>query len=238
MKTKTLFPKIWANFAVTLDGKISTRNHTPAMFTSKEDKKRLTLIRSGADAVMVGRATLVKDNMAMGLPNAALRAERLARGQSEYPLRVIVSDSGKISSDLKLFQNMVAPVVILTTDAMPQEIRDELRDLATLHISDEKHVNLKAAMLFLKEKHGVKSICCEGGPTLFRSMLEADLIDELYLTIAPRVFGGKDAPTLTGAKGPFFETERHFKLVQHELGSDEIFLRYSIERLAPKATQP
>jgi 2,5-diamino-6-(ribosylamino)-4(3H)-pyrimidinone 5'-phosphate reductase len=196
-------PKVWSNFAITLDGKITTRNHTPALFTSKEDKKRLTYIRSLGDAILVGRATLVKDNMAMGLPNAALRAARVERGQQEYPLRVIISNSGVIPADLKVFQKMVAPVVIFTTELMPQVNRDELAGLATIHISRSGTVDLHEALRILAKDFHVNSICCEAGPTLFRSMLEADLIDELYLTVAPVLFGGKEAPTITGTRLDF-----------------------------------
>lgn len=219
-------PRVWSNFAVTLDGKITTRNHTPAMFTSQQDKKRLTEIRAMADALMIGRSTLVKDNMAMGLPNAKLRAERAAEGRSEYPLRVIISNSGNIPPDLRVFEKMVAPVVIFTTQKMPESNRAELEGLATLHFSSGDAVDLHEAIRVLASDFGVKSICCEGGPTLFRSMLEENLIDELYLTVAPALFGGKEAPTLTGGSFEFMKNEVQLKLRKAERIGDEFYLHY------------
>lgn len=226
--SQTSRPKVWSNFAITLDGKISTRNLTPASFTSKEDKKRLTQIRAGADAIMVGRATLVKDNMAMGLPNAELRAARIARGQREYPLRVIISNAGVVPANLRVFEKMVAPVVIFTTEKMPESNRAELANLATIHYAKGEHVDLPEVLHVLAEQFEVRSVCCEGGPTLFRAMLEAELIDELYLTLAPTLFGGKEAPTLTGADARFLTNETRLELLQSEQAGDELFLKYRI----------
>jgi len=220
-------PKIWSNFAITLDGKITTRNHTPANFTTSEDKKRLTWIRSLADALVVGRATLTKDNMAMGLPNAALREERVARGQREYPLRVIISNSGQIPVDLKVFQKMVAPVVIFASEQMPEENRNALADLATIHLFKDA-VDLTEAMRILSLEHEVRSVCCEGGPSLFRAMLAEKLVDELYLTLSPQIFGGVDAPGLTGSGPQFLTDEVPLALEYFEQVGDELFLKYQV----------
>ena len=68
-------PLVVANFAVTADGKISTRRRTPAQFSSPRDKRTLLEIRARADAILVGRATVSTDAMTMGLPSAKLRAQ-------------------------------------------------------------------------------------------------------------------------------------------------------------------
>ncbi|HEX4202516.1 MAG TPA: dihydrofolate reductase family protein, partial [Chthoniobacterales bacterium] len=108
-------PRVTVHFAVTLDGKVSTPNHTPAQFTSTKDKKRLLQVRSENDAVMVAKGTLQTDRMSLGLPDPILRNERLRRAASEEPLRVIVSATGDIGLDLPIFQNPGAPIVLYTT---------------------------------------------------------------------------------------------------------------------------
>ena len=82
-------PFVTANFAVTADGRISTRNHTPSDFSSAADKRRLLEIRAACDAVLVGARTLAADTMTLGLPAEDLRAARRERGLPEMPLRVI-----------------------------------------------------------------------------------------------------------------------------------------------------
>src|SRR5213076_2500106 len=89
-------PFVAATFAMTVDGKITTRNFTPVDFTSREDKQHLFRQRSMGDAVLIGHSTLRHDNVRLGLPDPKLREARIARGQTPYPLRVIVSNEGRI----------------------------------------------------------------------------------------------------------------------------------------------
>src|SRR5438093_8026971 len=89
-------PFVTATFAMTVDGKITTRTFSPVDFTSREDKLHLLRQRSLGDAVLIGRHTLEYDNLRLGLPDPKMRAERERRGQLPYPLRVIVSNKGRI----------------------------------------------------------------------------------------------------------------------------------------------
>src|SRR5687768_18283990 len=96
-------PFVTANFAVTADGKISTRKRSPSDFSTPGDKRRLLEIRATCDAVLVGARTLGSDTMSMGLPAPDLREARVAKGKPTHPWRVIVTNSGKISPDLRVF---------------------------------------------------------------------------------------------------------------------------------------
>src|SRR6266403_3110257 len=131
-------PFVMATFAMTVDGKITTRNFSPVDFTSREDKLHLLRQRSLGDAVLIGHNTLEHDNVRLGLPHEELRQARIARGQTPYPLRVIVSNEGKIDSRLKIFQSepaVAGPVVIFSTTRMPSKYRGALMKKATLHLS-------------------------------------------------------------------------------------------------------
>src|SRR5437660_10140504 len=90
-RKKEIRPFVSATFAMTVDGKITTRNFGPVDFTSREDKLHLFRQRALADAVMIGHSTLKRDNVRLRLP-AELVAERIKRGQTPGPLRVIVSN--------------------------------------------------------------------------------------------------------------------------------------------------
>src|SRR5919201_1319380 len=116
-------PFVMATFAMTADGKITTRNWTPIDFTSRQDKLHLLRQRSLGDAVLIGHSTLERDNVRLGLPQESLRAARLARGQTNYPLRVIVSNEGKINHRLNIFQTNISPIIIFSTTRMPQKHR-------------------------------------------------------------------------------------------------------------------
>src|SRR6478752_2875173 len=127
-------PFVAATFAMTLDGKITTKNFTPVDFTSREDKAHLMRQRALGDAVLIGHSTLKHDNVRLGLPQA-LREARVRRGQSPYPLRVIVSNEGRVDHRLNLFQTDISPIVIFSTTKMPRSNRLALMRKATLHLS-------------------------------------------------------------------------------------------------------
>src|SRR5436189_4728146 len=84
-------PFVAATFAMTVVGKITTRNFSPVDFTSREDKADFLRHRSLGDAVLIGHTTLRQDNVRLGLPGTVLPQQRLVPGQLPYPIRVIVS---------------------------------------------------------------------------------------------------------------------------------------------------
>jgi len=215
---------------MTVDGKITTRNFSPVDFTSREDKLHLFRQRSLADAVLIGHTTLERDNVRLGLPQTELREARIKRGQSPYPLRVIISNEGKIDSRLKIFQSDISPIIIFSTTRMPRNYRCALMERATLHLSNSRHVDLVEMLHRLRTEYKVRMIACEGGATLFRSLLEQGLVDQLNLTIAPYLFGGAAAPTLTGLSKEFLPASVQCSLVDTCVIGDECFLTYRIRQ--------
>jgi riboflavin-specific deaminase-like protein len=222
-------PFVAATFAMTVDGKITTRNFSPVDFTSREDRQHLFRQRALADAVLIGHSTLKRDNVRLGLPQADLRETRIKRGQTPYPIRVIVSNEGKIDSRLKIFQSDISPIIIFSTKRMPRKHQQALREKATLYLSNAQHVDLAAMLRTLRDKYKIRTVACEGGPTLFRTLLERDLIDQLNLTIAPYMFGGTNAPTLTGLSKEFLPASVHCSLIDMRVIGDECFLTYRIK---------
>jgi riboflavin-specific deaminase-like protein len=222
-------PFVVATFAMTVDGKVTTRNFTPVNFTSREDKQHLFRQRALADAVLIGHTSLRRDNVRLGIPSE-LQEARIKRGQTRAPLRVIVSGKGNIDSRLKIFQSNISPIIIFSTGRMPRKYQLALNKKAALHLSDSNHVDLAAMLQTLRKEYGVRTVACEGGPTLFRSLLEHDLVDQLNLTIAPYMFGGANAPTLTGLSKDFLPASMHCRLVDMRVVGEECFLTYRIKR--------
>jgi len=214
---------------MTVDGKLTTRNFSPVDFTSREDKLHLFRQRARADAVLIGHTSLRRDNVRLGLP-AELQEARVKRGQSRSPVRVIVSNEGKIDNRLKIFQSDISPIVIFSTNRMPRKYQQALQKVATLHLSNAQDVDLGAMLRTLRDKYKVRTVACEGGPTLFRSLLERGLVDQLNLTIAPYMFGGANAPTLTGLSKEFLPASVHCSLTDMRVVGKECFLTYRIKR--------
>jgi 5-amino-6-(5-phosphoribosylamino)uracil reductase len=226
MKNKR--PLVVATFAMTVDGKVTTKNLSPVDFTSREDKLHLFRQRALADAILLGHTSLQRDNVRLGLP-AEMQESRVKRGRSRCPLRVIVSNEGRIDHRLKIFQSDVSPIIIFSTKRMPQKYQRALNKKATLHLSDTNNVDLAGMLQTLRNKYKVRTVACEGGPTLFRALLERDLIDRLNLTITPYMFGGATAPTLTGVNKDFLPASVHCSLIDMRTIGEECFLTYRIK---------
>jgi riboflavin-specific deaminase-like protein len=222
-------PFVAATFAMTVDGKITTRAFSPVDFTSREDKLHLLRQRALGDAVLIGRSTLAHDNVRLGLPDPVMRAEREARDQAPWPIRVIVSNEGRIDPALKIFQTGVSRVVIFSTTRMPRKHQVALREKATLRLSTTRSVDLRRMLQVLWSEYDVRRVACEGGAELFRSLLELQLVDRLNLTIAPYIFGGKSAPTLTGRGSSFLSSSVRCSLVQMRTIDEECFAEYRLK---------
>lgn len=219
-----------ANFAITWDARISTRRGTPSDFSSARDKRRLVEIRAACDAILVSARTISVDNMAMGLPDEALRAARVRRGQAPYPLRVLLSNSGRIDPALRVFGKDFSPIVIFSTTRMPARAQAALAGKADLWLHESTTVALPAMLATLRHDYGVKRLVCEGGGQVLRSLLAADLVDEIHVTMCPRIFGGVRAPTLTGVAAEFLPRSVPLVLREMKVVEGECFLRYRVKR--------
>ncbi|MGJ8694982.1 MAG: RibD family protein [Verrucomicrobiaceae bacterium] len=198
--------RVVLNFALTADGKISTRQSSPARFTSKHDLDRLHSHRQAADAILVGRGTLEADQMSL-----------TTHGQHQ-PLRCVVSKSGDFDFTHKLFHSPGGDIHLINTGANQIE-----HDSATIH-----HCSLSTWLNWLDRQPGINTLLCEGGGTLASHLFALNHVDEINITIATHtVFGGHEAPTLTGKLTGFLPKSRHFDLQTIEPGAHgEFFLHY------------
>lgn len=228
MIKSTKRPRVIANFALTADGKVSTRNLTPTGFTSKTDKRRLLEIRSLGDAVLAGARTVKTDRMSMRITAEDLRRQRSATGKSPEPLRVIVSNSGAVDLSWKVFQTPGAPILVFSGAGMSLGARASVAQHADLWIFDTPEVDLAAMLQILRSDYQVRTVVCEGGPRLFRKLLEIGAVNELHLTWTPLIFGGVKAPTLLGVPDKFLPATIRCRLRDMRVQGDECFLTYSL----------
>src|SRR6516162_3940923 len=130
---KSLRPFVSATFAMTVDGKITTRAFGPVDFTSREDKLHLFQQRALADAVAIGHSTLKRDNVRLGI-SEDLRAIRIKRGQTPAPLRVIVSPDGTIVTQVEICPPDSSMILLFSFARTPNHVRGPLRlQCVTVH---------------------------------------------------------------------------------------------------------
>lgn len=186
---------------MTVDGKIATSSGD-SKISSRKDLVRVHKLRASVDAIVVGISTILADNPRLTV--------RLVKGKN--PARVIVDSRGRIPLDSQIMRTAFkVKTIVAVTDKAPEEKLMELRDMGAevLVISEGKKgrsaavphgVNLK--LLFRKlENMGLKKILVEGGGELNWSLLHLWLVDELTITIAPKIAGGRLATTLVEGDG-------------------------------------
>jgi riboflavin-specific deaminase-like protein len=225
-------PRVMVNFVMTADGKVSTRKRTPSGFGSALDRKRLQEIRARGDALMVGRKTAEVDHMVLGISRPELRQARELAGKPPEPLRVLVSGQGRLNPQMKIFSEMRSPLVIFSAARRLLQIQKVLPKEVNVHMLLGAEFSLKKILRILYLEYKVRTLVCEGGPTLMQSLLEADVVTEVYLTITPLVFGGYKAPSLSGLPGSFFAQPLDFRLKSMDVNKEgECFLVYERKTL-------
>ena len=195
-------PFVFINMAMTADGKIATANCAVHSFGSKRDLEHLYELRATADAVMCGARTVEISQTILGSGGEKFRKLRLRNGLTEYPLRVIVSGSGSIDPAAEIFQKRFSPIIVLTTESASSRKLAQLRKLADeVKICGKSEINFSTALRWLKTKWNVSRLLCEGGGELNDALFRTSLVDEINLTVCPKIFGGRDAPTVAGGNG-------------------------------------
>jgi 2,5-diamino-6-(ribosylamino)-4(3H)-pyrimidinone 5'-phosphate reductase len=223
----SFWPRVIVNFSMSADGKVSTRNWTPSGFGSAEDRRRLQAIRARGDAIMVGRKTAEIDQMRMGISLEDLRARRQAAGKPAEPLRVLVSARGLLDPRLKVFSAMRAPLLIFTACNLLLRMQSTFPEGVIINVLTGRSFSVRTILHVLRFQYHVRTLVCEGGPTLMRALLEVDAVSEVNLTIEPLIFGGCRAPTLSGLLGKFLGRPIHFQIESIEVKEGACFLRYA-----------
>jgi 2,5-diamino-6-(ribosylamino)-4(3H)-pyrimidinone 5'-phosphate reductase len=229
---RVAFPFVQINAAITADGKIAPANRIFKPFGSERDHDLLYRLRAGADAVMAGAHTVDLFPTTLGPGKKKYRQLRLRNGLSEYNIRIVATGTGTLDTNAEIFKHHHSPLIILASEKIPARKLKKLRELSDdVGVFGKTEIDFRAAMRWLRSKWKVKTLVCEGGGGLNDAMLRAGMVDEIYVTVCPLIFGGAQAPTL--ADGAGFESLG--KAVSLQLKSmrkvkDELFLVFSPTR--------
>jgi 2,5-diamino-6-(ribosylamino)-4(3H)-pyrimidinone 5'-phosphate reductase len=185
--------QVLINAAMTIDGKIAT-NLGDSAISSKQDLRRLHRLRSSVDAIVIGISTVIVDNPRLTV--------RLVKRCGTTPVRIIVDSTGRIPLDSKILKSAskINTIVAVTSKTSDRRI-DKIKSAgAMVIVAGARTVDLKELFCILK-KMGFNKILVEGGGELNWSILQLGIVNELMVTVAPRIVGGRTATTLVEGDG-------------------------------------
>ena len=225
-------PYVFVNMAMTADGKIDTVARQGARISGAADTIRVDRLRAGSDAIMVGGRTLRSEDPRLTVRDAGLIAERRLARRPEQPTKVgVVSHiaPGTIAHDGAFLNEGDGQVVVCTSERGDVGSVEALREAGVrVIVTGEERVDLAAALAALRVL-GIERLMVEGGSTLVAGLLQAGLVDELQLAIAPLLFGGETAPTPVGGPGLSRDQAAELELVEADTSSDgDVILRYRV----------
>lgn len=214
-------PWLRVNFVSSVDGAVTVDGRSGGL-GGAGDRRLFGLLRVACDAVLVGAGTVRVEGYGPMALSERLRSLRRDLGRTADPVQVVVTRRLQLRPDDALFTQAPHRPVIITTDASASRAGADFAAVADVVGHGADQVDLAAALADLA-KRGLPHILCEGGPHLFGSLVAAHLVDELCLTLAPKLAGAGAGRIVAGPPS----SVRSLSLDQILAGDDELFLRYS-----------
>jgi riboflavin biosynthesis pyrimidine reductase len=184
-------PYLIVNFVASLDGRAAFRGRSGAL-GDEGDRELFHGLRTLVDAVLVGPGPLRTERYGRLAARPERRAQREARGLAADPLAVVLSRSGNLPWDAPLLDDPNSRLLCFTGVAVQPPDR-----AATVEVVELAPLTFAGALANLRADHGIRSVLCEGGPTVTSAMLAEGVVDEFWLTLSPHLVGGGNEPTIT-----------------------------------------
>jgi riboflavin-specific deaminase-like protein len=215
-------PYTVVNFVASADGHAAFRGRS-RWLSDDADRELFHGLRERVDAVMAGTGTLRAERYGRMVRDPERRQRRAASGLNPEPLAVVFSRSGDVPTDIPLFSDPGSRVAVFTPAAL--ETSGLAAEVGVVRL-DPGQLTLTTMMRRLRSGYDVRTLLCEGGPTLFGALLQENLVDELFLSLSPKLTGGGTAPAITA--GPELAELRMMSLVWALELDSALYLRYAL----------
>jgi 2,5-diamino-6-(ribosylamino)-4(3H)-pyrimidinone 5'-phosphate reductase len=227
MPRKPRKPHVGVNMAMSADGKVSTYRRETFSLGSPRDRRLMDILRARADAVVIGARTLKLDGWAIRVRDRAIRKRRVEHGGRPHPLNVVVSTDANLPLKSEFFTHAETDKLVITTRRAPERRIRRLRKIAEVTVLPANRIGA-SDVLDVLAKRGARRVLVEGGGTLNFSFFRDGLVDEIYITVTPRILGGAGAPTPVDGKGFLKDTQIQLRLATVRRRGDEVFLKYCV----------
>ncbi len=228
--------------AVSVDGRITTRAYERVALGSERDRRLMDELRARADAVIVGAGTVRHDGYPIVIRYEDLRRRRAARRRSVHPVNVVLSRALDLPLKSKFFAAADTRRIIFTTKRAPAARVKRFEKVSEVVVLSGTEISPRLVMSALARR-GLRRVLLEGGGEVHFAFAQAGLVGEIYVTVTPRLIGGKGAPSLLDGEGFLWKDHPRVRLVSARRVGEEVFLRYRVparatRRPARKARAP
>ncbi|HEX4777542.1 MAG TPA: pyrimidine reductase family protein [Acidimicrobiia bacterium] len=217
------------NMISSLDGAISVNGRSGPL-GGAADHEVFAVLRSHADVIVVGATTMRSEAYGPARLDAEHERRRRERGQSAQPPIAVVTGRPDFDWSSPFFAAARSRPIVLTTSSAAEALErdNDVTRVADVLVAGDKRVDLGAALALLAHR-GARAVLVEGGPGINGELARADLVDELCLTLSPRVVGGEGPRILAGPViSPPYQPA-----IAHVLEADGfLFLRMSMRQSA------
>lgn len=222
-------PYVAVNMVSTVDGKATVAGRA-ADIGSPTDRLMMRRLRAAVDCVLVGAGTVRAEAFDVRA-SPEEQAARIRRGLSPQPLVGIVTNTGDLPYDRRalLRGREPRPLVIASDRALRAHPERFARagEVATVISVGVEAPDMPRLARVLRGEYGVERLLVEGGPALNQALFAAGLVDELFLTLAPRIVGGRGKSIVEDDVAPRLDLAR-LALVSVAAADGELYLRYRV----------
>ncbi|HEY9898000.1 MAG TPA: dihydrofolate reductase family protein [Pantanalinema sp.] len=228
-------PYTFVNMITTLDGKAVVGGAgTTWTVGSDTDHALFKWLRRSCDAVLSGASSLTADEMPYPRVSETERERRVAAGLRPVPLWVVVSGRANVPPTLRLLKEGGEDVLVVVSASAPRDRVAALEAVVPVLRLGASSVPVGALVRKLREEYGVRRLYCIGGPTLNAAMLADGVLDELFMTLAPKIQGGRGMTTMIEGDARPPEALKTAKLLSAYQEEDELFMRYALSEAAKR----
>ena len=224
-------PYVMLNMVSTADGRVSIAGRSGSL-GNRADSLLFHGLRGVVDAVMVGAGTVKAERYGRIVPQESRRRERRERGLSDEPLACIVSGRLSLPADIPLLTEPESRVVLVTDSEA--SLPASGAQIEYVRCERDGMIDLPAALSELHDRFAVRTLLCEGGPHLNSQLLAAGLVDELFLSLSPKLAGDQadGLPPLRVIAGADFDPPIELELLGARESGSQLFLSYGVRASA------
>jgi len=226
-KRKASRPHLSVNMAMSLDGKITSYRREDIVLGSKHDRRLMDVLRADAGAVIVGAGTVKHDGHPILMRHQDLLEKRVSRGLPPHPINVVLSRKLDVPLTKPFFRHAGTEKIIFTTSAAPPERVKRFSKLVEVVVLPKRTLSPSDVLENLQQRR-IKKAILEGGGEVHFAFVKEGVVDDIYVTLTPRLIGGAAAPTILDGRGFLAANHLRLRLISSKRIGDELFLKYRV----------